>query len=575
MSQVQHHIVKQLVVELALEEQRQSNHWQDIALDIARNQLPLLLDRYLSQHGDPHRHYRIDSLEIDLGSLSAERFSLEYCQKLETVLSEKLASILTQENSNHYQTDALQDAYALLSTLLLQGHLPWWEAHPNKQTISSNIDQLLAASNYSHALAEKIAKSSDAIDRLLGYCNDEQMAKWVCAALPFKPSALMESTLSQLVKEMQRQKGLTVNPARLRRCYWRCALVTTLEPSSSAVSYFINTLKALHRELNIDLSLALELLGDQFVSKQTQEESGLSNNEIIRQASETLITQLRTLKESVTDITLLEFIAAIVKRLRYPSPSRDRDIAAIYHYYCRLQQYIANLNGSQYRADSEQTQHDSSQRWPGDLSRAHQALLSSIESWLGSTGTAVPKTDVPAPKAPAPKESGGLYLQNAGIVIFWPFLQAFFNKLDLLTETEEGRPQFKDHECQSRAALLLHYLATAQTQCQDHLCFLNKLMTGMEPKAALLPGMVLNEQEQQCCEELITAAIAHIPSLKNSAPEEFRHSFLQRTARLEEEQGVWTLRVEKENQDLLLDHIPWSIAWIKLPWMKHPLQVIW
>ena len=31
----------------------------------------------------------------------------------------------------------------------------------------------------------------------------------------------------------------------------------------------------------------------------------------------------------------------------------------------------------------------------------------------------------------------------------------------------------------------------------------------------------------------------------------------------------------KKAHDLLLDRLPWSWSWVKLPWMPHPLRVEW
>ena len=37
----------------------------------------------------------------------------------------------------------------------------------------------------------------------------------------------------------------------------------------------------------------------------------------------------------------------------------------------------------------------------------------------------------------------------------------------------------------------------------------------------------------------------------------------------------WLLRPQGETFDLLLDRLPWSWGWVRLPWMADPLQVQW
>jgi hypothetical protein len=56
---------------------------------------------------------------------------------------------------------------------------------------------------------------------------------------------------------------------------------------------------------------------------------------------------------------------------------------------------------------------------------------------------------------------------------------------------------------------------------------------------------------------------------------ELRESFLIRKGVLSARDGVWLLRVERAEQDAALGRLPWSIGWIKLPWLATPLQVEW
>jgi hypothetical protein len=55
----------------------------------------------------------------------------------------------------------------------------------------------------------------------------------------------------------------------------------------------------------------------------------------------------------------------------------------------------------------------------------------------------------------------------------------------------------------------------------------------------------------------------------------FRNSFLLRNGQLSVRDGVWLVRVERETFDVVLERFPWSINWVKLPWMQAPIQVEW
>jgi hypothetical protein len=88
----------------------------------------------------------------------------------------------------------------------------------------------------------------------------------------------------------------------------------------------------------------------------------------------------------------------------------------------------------------------------------------------------------PAPSAPKRKarvdhafsDSDAIYLDNAGLVILWPFLQSFFGRLGLLDEK-----RFRDETAAQRAAGLLQYVATADEAPPEYLLPLNKVLCGI------------------------------------------------------------------------------------------------
>jgi hypothetical protein len=50
---------------------------------------------------------------------------------------------------------------------------------------------------------------------------------------------------------------------------------------------------------------------------------------------------------------------------------------------------------------------------------------------------------------------------------------------------------------------------------------------------------------------------------------------LQRPGLLSARPGAWVLQVERRSGDEVLDGLPWSWSWIRLPWMDDLLQVVW
>lgn len=161
-------------------------------------------------------------------------------------------------------------------------------------------------------------------------------------------------------------------------------------------------------------------------------------------------------------------------------------------------------------------------------------------------------------------------IDNAGLVLLWPFLGSFFGHLGLLEERD-----FKDLAARQRAVGLLQVLATPQTRFAEYALPLNKLLCNLEQAHPFEFGPRLKKREVRECNQLLEAVIAQAPILKNMSPDGFRGSFLLRKGVLSSRAGHWLLQVEAQTYDIVLDRLPWSRDWIKLPWMEAPLRVEW
>jgi hypothetical protein len=162
------------------------------------------------------------------------------------------------------------------------------------------------------------------------------------------------------------------------------------------------------------------------------------------------------------------------------------------------------------------------------------------------------------------------YVENAGLVLLWPFLSPFFERLGLMAD--EG---FKTAATRQRAVGLLAYLADANPSPLEYQVTLAKILCGQELSEVFDFGEPVTEAEAQECENLLTAVIAQAPILKNMSAQGLRGTFLLRQGMLETEAGAWLLRVERETYDLVLDSVPWETTWVRLPFMEAPLQVEW
>jgi hypothetical protein len=162
------------------------------------------------------------------------------------------------------------------------------------------------------------------------------------------------------------------------------------------------------------------------------------------------------------------------------------------------------------------------------------------------------------------------YVGNAGLVLLWPFLAAFFDRINLV---EGGR--FASEGARERAVGLLHYVATGSSDCREQHLDLNKVLCGWPMTRPVQRDLVVSDAELREVRELLEAVIEHWEALGHTSVAGFRSAFLQREGRLRLAEFGWSLLVARLGRDVLLERLPWSIGHVVLPWMQEPLYVEW
>lgn len=167
-------------------------------------------------------------------------------------------------------------------------------------------------------------------------------------------------------------------------------------------------------------------------------------------------------------------------------------------------------------------------------------------------------------------DSDEVYVENAGLVLLWPFFVHLFERLGLMVEKK-----FTDAAALHRAVGLLQHLVTGETEPAEYQLTLAKILCGLELGEVWSFGPPVTAAESEECENLLTAAILNAPVLGEMSIEGFRTSLLMRKGALSSRDGAWLLRVERLDYDLVLERLPWTLSWIKLPWSEVPLAVEW
>ena len=169
----------------------------------------------------------------------------------------------------------------------------------------------------------------------------------------------------------------------------------------------------------------------------------------------------------------------------------------------------------------------------------------------------------------APEETF-IEINNAGIVLLWPYLTMFFKETGLLSEKE-----FVDLACQQKAVHLLHYLVFKGKEAEEHEWALNKILCGMDISDFVPVEFEVTEAEKKECNNLLISAINNWKALKSTTPEGLRQAFLQRTGVLEDDRDGPKIKIETKGVDILLNRLPYPISIIKLPWIKGLIHVEW
>jgi hypothetical protein len=186
-------------------------------------------------------------------------------------------------------------------------------------------------------------------------------------------------------------------------------------------------------------------------------------------------------------------------------------------------------------------------------------------------------TTVPPPKQSESLESDDVVpdtpipIHAAGAVLLHPFIGSFFGRLDLL----EAPGRFRDRHAMERAVLLVHHLVTGADEAPEPETILFKLLCGMPFSTPLPRRTEIGAREREEAQSLLTSVVTYWHRLGQTTPTALREAFLLRPGQLQRRDDQWRLAVERRGVDILLDHLPWALSWVKTPFMHAPLTVDW
>lgn len=163
-----------------------------------------------------------------------------------------------------------------------------------------------------------------------------------------------------------------------------------------------------------------------------------------------------------------------------------------------------------------------------------------------------------------------IFIANSGLCLLTPWLHSFFKETGLVIEN-----RFVDEWKQQHAVFLLNYLVTQKEDATEDLLILPKLLCEWPLQMPIINSFEITEQEKIECDDLLNSVIQNWEVLKNTSIAGLRESFLQRPGKLTDNEDQFVLQPEQQSIDLLLEYIPWTFRFIRLPWMKKAIKVDW
>ncbi len=203
---------------------------------------------------------------------------------------------------------------------------------------------------------------------------------------------------------------------------------------------------------------------------------------------------------------------------------------------------------------------------------AAQAMVQCAHEPKANSGNTIPQANAPRPSLPNAPTSSDLpyFVENAGLIIFWPMLQRYFQFQGLVEDKS-----FVSVLAQEQAVRLLQTLVMGDEEWNEAALALPKLLCGLAPDALVDPSVEVDAEMLAGIDTLVGAVLAHWTLAGELSVDGYRQAWLQRSGTLRLRDDHWLLRIEARGHDMILEGLPWDIAYIQLPWMRNVLYVDW
>ncbi|WP_299183419.1 contractile injection system tape measure protein [uncultured Aquimarina sp.] len=529
----QKHIVNKQILEIHVPKHSDTSKIQHELSSLCRNQLTTVLDRVLSQANVSESSLQIDRLTLDLGNVSLQNFETAFIEKLQEELTayQRADVVLEKPKSdNTHEETPLRAIIYYLKT----GVLPWWSKQGNKNDFQEQLALLLEQPSSTFiGLLKELPWNPTYLNRFV-YASAEDQLLASFRLVTDLSSAQILKTKNSILNSIQ--KRYTLEREKAINSFWKTAFLKYTIANRDSVFT-----KECTKEVLLDLGIdeKEELIADN--SRYAYQIKRLVDSCIA------LYTQNAIGKEFFKQVSSLvnhPFFDQLPPKMLKETKSLLTDVSNT------SKETIEELDVN-------------------DLLTPLALHLQGLQKELKHLGSK-PKSIVTEQLSSPFDDTDFISIQNAGLVLFWPFLERFFENIGVMKDKN-----FIDEAARNKAICVVQYLCdTKEEELFEGDLLFNKIVCGLDIDTVVSP-IKLSAEEKEIAEGLVTAVIAKGPKWENLSSDGFRASYLCRQGSLRTRDGHWLLQIQRETHDITLEKIPWGFHTVKLPWMKDILVVEW
>lgn len=602
------HIIQRQVIDLQLPDQARAYDLQERIRLICHDRLGQELEKLFDKYVDAHTLIRIDRLELNLkGSIDSEQLEANFVKAVlhaaEDALNQEVSAasqtsgVITHNstgNSFSQKTSTSQGKEAVFEFFLQQGYLPWYTAYQDfKSFESSTLEWLNTQANPFIFWLKKLSQEA-AFQRFIYQFSDGFLQVFYSG----KTSNFTLKPILQIISKWEKPSTMGVSERKLRFYFWQSVHQAldkrgdTITSTAELPVFYVEIIANTCAVIAIENGKKKEELIQQFCQKYDQSPS-------IPQELSSLISQIISELREKYPIQLLKEPPKPSEKIK---PQKDNPTSNQKKSFQEQNQQLTDSDPDidpQKEIDPNQAisavKNPTSTEHSVSANTTHDDSAFSAESQVNEKTSLSQKaeqerkkpetnltSDSPTKESSFPdrrlaipwksslKPGEEIYIQDAGLVLFHPFLKALFEQTFLM---KNG--QFNDESAREKSVQLLAYLSQGADSIPEVNLTIHKLLCNMPFEKPIESVWKLSDLETSSCDELLDAVIEYWKALGTVSHDGLRQGFIQREGKITRTDSGWKVTVERKTMDILMGKLPWGIGFISFPWHEELITVDW